>query len=104
MCTSTAVVTPSLASLLSCEASVLILHFSLAAFLQHFEDTLSGAGVRRGPGEPRITQVVEARGAVVVGPGDLHSDRAEDSRGVTGTEYVFLPEAIPLDRRQDSHR
>lgn len=36
---------------------------------------------------------------VVVRPGDLHSNRAEDSRGVAGTEDVFLPEAIPFDRR-----
>lgn len=42
-------------------------------------------------------------GGAVVGPGDLHSDRAEGSRRVSGAEDVLLPEAIPLDRREDSH-
>lgn len=37
--------------------------------------------------------------AVVVGPCNLHSDGAEDSREVTGAEDIFLPEAIPFDRR-----
>lgn len=52
---------PSFASLLSGEASVLILHFSLAAFLQHLEDTFSGAGVHRGPGEPCTTEMVHTK-------------------------------------------
>lgn len=52
---------PSFAFLLSCVASVLILHFSLAAFLQHLEDTFPGAGVHRGPGEPCTTQMVQTK-------------------------------------------
>lgn len=100
MCTSTAVIASSFAFLLGYEAPVLILHFSLAAFLQHPEDTFSGAGVRRGSWEPGATQMLKTGGAVV-GPGDLHSDRTEGGRGVTRAENVFLPEAIPLDRRQD---
>lgn len=55
------ILVPSFASLLSGEASVLILHFSLAAFLQHLEDTFSGAGVHMGPGETCTTQMVHTK-------------------------------------------
>lgn len=42
-------------------------------------------------------------GGAVVGPGNLHCDRTEGSRGIARAEDVFLSEAIPLDRRKDSH-
>lgn len=51
---------PSFAFLLSCKAPVLVVHFSLAAFLQHLEDTLSGARIGRRSGENGITQMVHA--------------------------------------------
>lgn len=41
---------------------------------------------------------------MVVRPGDLHRNGAEGGRRVTGAEDVLLPEAIPPDGRQDSHR
>lgn len=55
------ILVPPFASLLSGEASVLILHFSLATFFQHLEDTFSGAGVHGGPGENCTTQVVHTK-------------------------------------------
>lgn len=103
MSASTAVVTPSFAFLLGYEAPVLVLHFSLAAFLQHPEDVFSGAGVCRSPGQPRTAQMVQT-GAAVLRSGDLHGDGAEGRRGVPRTEDAFLPEAVPSDGRQDSHR
>lgn len=102
MCTSTAVITSSFAFLLSCKAPVFVLHFSLAAFLQHLEDTLSGARIGRRSGENGITQMVHAGGAVVR-PGDLHCDRTEGSRGIARAEDVFLSETVPFDGRKDSH-
>lgn len=41
---------------------------------------------------------------MVVRSGDLHCDWTEGSWGVTGTEDIFLPEAVPFGRRQDAHR
>lgn len=35
----------------------------------------------------------------MVGPGNLDGDRTEGSWGVTWAEDIFLPEAVPLDRR-----
>lgn len=57
----TFILVPPFASLLSGEASVLILHFSLSTFFQHLEDTFSGAGVHRGPGENCATQMVHTK-------------------------------------------
>lgn len=41
---------------------------------------------------------------MVVRPGNLHCDRTEGSWGVPGTEDIFLPEAVPFDRRQNTYR
>lgn len=64
---------PSFAFLLSCKAPVLVVHFSLAAFLQHLEDTLSGARIGRRSGENGITQMVHAEKKEKKGKQPLHT-------------------------------
>lgn len=50
------------------------------------------------------TRYGQRPGVVVVRPGYLYGDGAEGSLSVSGTQDILLSEAVPLDRRQESHR
>lgn len=99
-------ITCSSAFLLRHEASIfaLVIHLylTLATFLQHFENTFSGARIDHSSREARATQLLKT-GNFLFWSRNPHRDVTPRTLSVSRTEDTFLLEAVPLDRGQDSH-